>query len=167
MMKKTICRILTGTAMFVWMMVIFFFSAQPAKESSEVSGTLAYRIVMLADETFDWGLNGPQKENYAESMQPPLRKAAHMTEFAVLCLLGFVFLKSMGIRGKRLYAFSFGLTTIYAASDEIHQFFVAGRSCSFLDVVIDASGAGIAILLLGLFCAASRLHGDRNKIRKR
>jgi len=39
----------------------------------------------------------------------------------------------------------------YAASDEIHQYFVPGRTCSFLDFLADSMGilAGIAIFLIG------------------
>lgn len=36
---------------------------------------------------------------------------------------------------------------LYACSDELHQFFVGGRSASFRDVLIDSTGACIGILL--------------------
>lgn len=146
-MRKMICRFFSGSCMLGWMAVIFCFSAQPAVESSEVSGTLAYHIVSFADEMLNRDLTGWQKEIYAEMIHSPLRKAAHMTEYAVLCILCFAFLKSMGTRGWRIYFFSFGISALYAALDEIHQFFVAGRSCSFMDILIDASGAAVSMLL--------------------
>lgn len=39
------------------------------------------------------------------------------------------------------------VTAFYAASDELHQFFVPGRSCQLRDVLIDTAGvvAGVGI----------------------
>lgn len=146
-MGKMIFRVLSGICMFAWMIIIFCFSAQPARESSEVSGTMAYHIVSFADEMLDRDLTDLQKEIYAEMIHSPLRKAAHMTEYAILALLCLAFFKSLGVIGRRACLFSFGISACYAVSDEIHQFFVAGRSCSFWDVLIDASGAAASMLL--------------------
>jgi VanZ family protein len=70
-----------------------------------------------------------------------LRKAAHMTEYAMLAVLLFRAL------GDELLAF-FG-TILYAASDELHQTFVRGRHGSPIDAGIDAIGAvvGLAVWL--------------------
>jgi VanZ family protein len=64
-----------------------------------------------------------------------LRKAAHMTEYAILFAL------LMRAVGREAPAFALGLA--YAASDELHQHFVRGRHASPLDVAID--GVGLAI----------------------
>ena len=47
---------------------------------------------------------------------------------------------------------AWALTTAYAATDELHQLFVPGRTGRIIDVGIDAAGAllGIALLLLAL-----------------
>ena len=37
---------------------------------------------------------------------------------------------------------------LYAISDEIHQYFVPGRSAEIRDVLIDVLGANIGILLI-------------------
>ena len=66
-----------------------------------------------------------------------LRKAAHVTEYAILAAL----LR----RATGSYAWAFGLAAAYAASDEFHQTFVRGRHGSPIDVGIDAIG-----ILLGL-----------------
>jgi VanZ family protein len=70
-----------------------------------------------------------------------LRKLAHMTEFAILAVLL--------VRATGSYAWAFGLTVAYAASDEVHQLFVRGRHGSPIDVGIDAVGAAIGLALLG------------------
>jgi len=37
---------------------------------------------------------------------------------------------------------------IYAASDEIHQYFVPGRSCDFLDWLADILGLALGITII-------------------
>lgn len=36
---------------------------------------------------------------------------------------------------------------LYACSDELHQYFVPGRSCRFFDVCVDSTGAFFGALL--------------------
>jgi VanZ family protein len=68
-----------------------------------------------------------------------LRKAAHMTEYAILALL---LLRALG---RDVPAFLLGLA--YAASDELHQHFVRSRHGSPVDVVIDALGLTLGLLV--------------------
>jgi VanZ family protein len=68
-----------------------------------------------------------------------LRKLAHTAEYAVLGLLLF---RALGLAGT-----AFGLGVAYAITDEIHQAFVSGRVGSPVDVLIDAAGVAIGILL--------------------
>jgi VanZ family protein len=72
-----------------------------------------------------------------------LRKAAHLTEYAIL---GALLLRALG---RELPAFAAGV--LYAASDEVHQHFVRGRHASPVDVLIDAVGIALGILALRLF----------------
>jgi VanZ family protein len=67
-----------------------------------------------------------------------LRKCAHVTEYAIL---GALLYRAIG---RELPAFLAGLA--YAASDELHQHFVAGRHASPIDVVIDSVGVTIGLL---------------------
>ncbi len=71
-----------------------------------------------------------------------LRKLAHMTEFGVLWLLSH---RALGWRAPAAAAV---LTVAYAASDELHQTFVFGRHGTPVDVLIDATGVGLAYLAL-------------------
>ena len=50
------------------------------------------------------------------------------------------------------YSSSFTLLIIgiYAAVDEIHQLFIPGRDCQFLDWAADFTGATIAVLIIGV-----------------
>lgn len=70
-----------------------------------------------------------------------LRKAAHITEFGLLFLL---WRRALGAR-----ALPAALIAIaYAATDEIHQTFVSGRHGTPIDVLIDATGVGVAFYLV-------------------
>jgi VanZ family protein len=68
-----------------------------------------------------------------------LRKLAHAAEYAVL---GVLLLRAIGRPGP-----AFGLATLYAATDEIHQAFVPGRQASPLDLAIDAAGVPVGVAL--------------------
>ena len=82
------------------------------------------------------------------AVQFAVRKAAHVTEYAILSFLLFRALQS-GTRRMiwRNAAIAFVTAAAYAALDEYHQSFVASRTGSPLDVLIDASGAALGILI--------------------
>ena len=70
-----------------------------------------------------------------------LRKAAHVTEYFILTLLLYrAFNGSFKINRKRIFLYSACCSILYAASDEIHQYFVLGRHCALGDVLIDSLG---------------------------
>lgn len=68
-----------------------------------------------------------------------LRKLAHVGEYA---LLGALLLRALH---RPLPAFALGVA--YAASDELHQHFVAGRHAAPLDVLIDTCGVAIGLAI--------------------
>ena len=69
------------------------------------------------------------------------KKVAHLTEYAVLYAL---FLRAT----EKNWVLSFALTMFYAASDEIHQSFVPGRTAAVYDLVFDFSGATISAYII-------------------
>ena len=75
-----------------------------------------------------------------------LRKSGHMAAFGILAVLLWRALDLSGVR--RAMALSLVLTIAYAATDEFHQSFTAGRNPSGVDVGIDSAGALIALLAL-------------------
>ena len=96
-----------------------------------------------------------------------LRKAAHMTEYAILFVLlwralgserpalalAFAYLTEYAILGALLLralgrvAPAFLLGVAYAVTDEIHQHFVRGRHASPFDVAFDAAGVALGLLV--------------------
>ncbi|MDQ3117652.1 MAG: VanZ family protein [Verrucomicrobiota bacterium] len=79
-----------------------------------------------------------------------VRKAAHVTEYAILASL--LFRAGRGLRGGfwRRAAFAFFPALLFAAADEWHQSFVQTRTASLGDVCIDGVGAIIGILICGV-----------------
>lgn len=139
---RTILIILTVTVMAT----IFILSADTAEESdakSEIfSDSLAHNIL----ENFDTD----EIEKVIRICVLIVRKTAHFAEYAVLGFLLASVCKSFYLKPELTVPISFLTGTLYAVSDEIHQYFVPGRSCQFRDVLIDSSGVicGIAFLLI-------------------
>ncbi len=70
-----------------------------------------------------------------------LRKIAHVTEYFILTLFLYnAFKNTFTLNAARLFAYPSCIAVLYAISDEIHQLFVAGRSGSPKDVLVDAAG---------------------------
>ena len=71
------------------------------------------------------------------------KKGAHFTVYAVLAVL---FRRALP-PGRWIWALSWVLTVLFAASDEWHQSFVPGRHPQLTDVLIDACGATTGLLI--------------------
>jgi VanZ family protein len=67
------------------------------------------------------------------------KKSAHMMAYAVLWALWWL------ATGRRTWL-ALAITVGYAVSDEFHQTFVPGRNGWWVDVLIDTTGALLAIL---------------------
>jgi VanZ family protein len=76
-----------------------------------------------------------------------LRKCAHATEYALLCLLWWRALRDVAPGGRAIVG-ALLISVGYAASDEWHQTFVGGRHGSPVDVLIDSAAATAAALFL-------------------
>lgn len=129
----------------IWMGVIFFFSAQPAVESAELStGTVNWMISSFSEVSI---LQTLTEKGILEFL---VRKLAHVAEYGVLgILLGCT------IFFHKHWNFKWQLKTValccfYACSDELHQLFVPGRAGQIRDIVIDTIGACCAVLVLTL-----------------
>lgn len=142
------------------MVFIFVQSALPGKLSGAESNIIVQFIA---------GITGWNEE----ILKVVVRKAAHFTEYLILgiCLS----INMQDLRSKRiaegaistdepamnylLAAWAAG--TLYAMTDELHQFFVPDRVCSFTDVCIDSAGVACGVLI---YCLCTRK--DPRKKRK-
>lgn len=82
----------------------------------------------------------------ADAIDFVVRKAGHMAVFGILAVLLWRAISYSMQRGA--LALSLDVAILYAASDEFHQSFTAGRHASPVDVAIDSAGAAIALLAL-------------------
>ena len=82
-----------------------------------------------------------------------VRKTAHFAEYAVLAILAArAFSKSSYERLRRGYFFfALLLIVVYSVSDEIHQGFVASRSGSVYDSLIDIAGGLTALIIYAVY----------------
>ncbi|MDE5866123.1 MAG: VanZ family protein [Lachnospiraceae bacterium] len=153
-------RVIAGVLALLWMCMIFAFSAQESEESSEVSGAFSQQIVSGVGKFFHLNLNDEELRRIANAIEKPVRKAAHMAEYAVLSVLIYIWL------GKYKHAMVFA--TLYAASDELHQRFVPGRAGRLGDVLIDSAGAAIGVLIfIGVKkCIISLRNRHKYKVRE-
>lgn len=73
-----------------------------------------------------------------------VRKFAHALEYFGLALLLY---NAYGQTFRAVQpTLTFLTAVLYAASDEIHQYFVLGRACQLRDVFVDALGAAASVL---------------------
>lgn len=81
-----------------------------------------------------------------------IRKSAHFTEYFVFCLLLY-----RGVRlGRVGWRWAWGLAALFCAAgysvlDEIHQAFVASRTASAYDSLLDSVGAFVAFVVIWLW----------------
>lgn len=160
MKTKRIRKIVSIVLILVWMAVIFSFSAQPDTESSEISGHVSYRIAEMWNHIFGMEHSGQELEQIAQTIEYPVRKAAHMSEYGVLALLVFHAL-TVYDRKKRRGCVALGVAAVYAATDEFHQLFVPGRAGRMTDVLIDSAGAFLALLAIHII-----LYYHKSEIKK-
>lgn len=154
----SVCWVLT----VAWMVFIFLLSAQPAEESSAVSGGITETIVSIITPGFE-ELPETEQQALVEAWHEPVRKLAHLTEYAILgCLLAAsLYLTGIPMKASALSAAAISL--VYAVSDEWHQSFVEERGPGVGDVFIDLAGAvlGVAVLLV-LYLVVRRIYRKRN-----
>lgn len=140
---------IAGIFALVWMCVIFTFSAQTQEESGAVSEGISYRIVNTTGMLLHLHMDDERVREIAGAIEYFVRKGAHMTEYAILAILIYVWLGRWQFSRLRESCIAVVFTILYACSDEIHQLFVAGRAGMISDVLVDSVGAvlGLALFL--------------------
>lgn len=133
-----------------WMCFIFYMSNKPAEVSNGQSDFVLNLLSSI-------GLNlNSVFGNFSITI---IRKGAHITEYLILFLLLYNYLKDYFIN-KKLYIICFIIVIIYACTDEFHQLFIPGRAGKITDVIIDSTGAMIGILIMYL---KSKIGIDKKK----
>ena len=129
-------RYLALAATLVLMGIIFYFSAQPGTVSDKVSEAVMNSLQSSKANRFT-----PQWFS-TTSLHANVRKWAHVY---IYCALGVSMAVTVHLWTRRIALWQQGLLaaalcTLYAMSDEIHQYFVPARAMLLTDVGIDAFG---------------------------
>ena len=124
----------------LWMATIAWFST--AEFSADNTGTVLTPL-------FRWLLPHATEPQLA-ALHALTRKAAHVTEYAILCALWFVALtRERGLSRQRAAWMALLVAIGWAVLDELHQALVPSRTASAMDVGIDTLGALVAAAVGG------------------
>jgi VanZ family protein len=106
-----------------WLLIIFAESSMPAEFYPQVDIFNADKILHICI----YGLLG------------------------LLCYISLIHVKSTNTFSENPLTWTLIITSLYGASDELHQWFVPNRSCEFWDWLADAIGAIAAVLIIKYF----------------
>ncbi|WP_455544472.1 VanZ family protein [Intestinibacter sp.] len=149
-MKKKAKIIILTIIVILWMAFIFSMSAKNSTQSSSISGGFIHNILNLFFAQFR-EIDKTTQESIVEGLQFIVRKGAHFSAYTILGGLCFVDLTVLDkYKLKNNFIIAFAVAALYATSDEIHQYFVPGRSCELRDVMIDSCGVlfGITVVIV-------------------
>jgi len=135
----SIHKILSWTAVILWMAFIFTLSSQVAQESNQLSTGITEVVVKTVKKV------APKAEFDMETFNHIVRKNAHFFAYLVLGILVTNALNQSSVVGVRCVIMALLICVLFAISDEVHQFFVPGRGPGVKDVFIDSAGAGFGI----------------------
>ncbi len=141
-------RFLYLIPVIIWMIFIFYMSGKTGQESSGQSGKISLFITDLLEKVRQ---DSPQEmQNLQDILELVIRKAAHMTEYAILFLLSYLAMVKISMSQSRFYNRSIAvlISLLYACSDEMHQLLVPGRSGKMIDVGIDMAGVLIVLICM-------------------
>lgn len=149
-MKDKAKIIILAIIIILWMAFIFSMSAKNSTQSSSISGGFTYKILSMFFAQFR-SIDKTTQDSIVEGLQFVVRKGAHFTAYAILGGLCFADLRVLDkFKLKINFIIALVISALYAASDELHQYFVPGRSCEIRDVMIDSLGAltGITVVII-------------------
>lgn len=141
-------RFLYLIPVIIWMIFIFYMSGKTGQESSGQSGKISLFITDLLEKVRQ---DSPQEmQNLQDILELVIRKAAHMTEYAILFLLSYLAMVKISMSQSRFYNRSIAvlISLLYACSDEMHQLLVPGRSGKMIDVGINMAGVLIVLICM-------------------
>lgn len=137
----------------LWMTLIFCASTDvgSSKNTSRIIGPLLRWIFgTISDETVG-------------TIQFCIRKTGHAVGYAILAILCWRAVANpvAWVREawqKRPAQIAWGIATLYAVTDEIHQSFYPSRGASAADVLLDSIGAALGLLLVRAICLRRKSH---------
>lgn len=134
-----------------WMGIIFKFSSANGEKSTNTSTSTLEKIIVL----FNKNINKDNLESLVKKYDVYLRKFTHFSIYLIGGILIFFMYYILNILNygkiKYIKTYSTLLGVIYAVSDELHQYFVPGRSGELRDVILDSLGVIAGVFIIYFF----------------
>ena len=149
--KINIIRIILIILLLITFARIFSFSNQNGVQSSGVSRKVTKILTNNIKKV--QAMSKEEKEIFMNNAEKIIRKLAHFSIYTVVGFLMMALMSTYNAKTIIRVSISFGIGVIYAISDEIHQYFIPGRSGRVFDVIIDSFGVltGICIIMIILY----------------
>lgn len=133
-------KLIKWIILFFWLLVIFMFSHE--QNSGSATKEIISTTISVKEE--------PKTEPLLDGINFIVRKSAHITEFIILTLILFSLTSEYTKNEKKIIIISIITCILCASGDELHQYFVPGRTALVTDVLIDSIGAIIALIIYKL-----------------
>ena len=131
----------------IWIIIINIFSSMDYFNTNKISKKITKEVVM----TFYNPMDEKELNHIVHDTNLYIRKFAHAFLFFILSLFVLCFFNPV----NKALLFKQYISTLLicfslACFDELHQYFVPGRSSSFVDTLIDLLGSIIGCLIVNL-----------------
>ena len=142
-MKKSIVYVLW----LFWLFIIFYLSNQPGNISGGESSHLIYNTLHFIYTCLN--LDTSHLNEIILIIHNPLRECMHSLEYLILGVLTINLLIQTQVKENKMII-TILFCFIYAATDEIHQLFILGRTFEYFDILMDMVGTLIGTLITKL-----------------
>lgn len=147
-MKKNIIRGILIILLLGTFSIIFGFSSQDGEKSGGLSKKITEVVISKVPKIEE--LDEIEKEDLMYRTEKVIRKIAHFSIYTVVGILLMSFMSTYQLKEKNRMIISTILGILYASSDELHQYFIPGRSAQITDVMIDTLGVLVGMCLVTL-----------------
>ncbi len=158
-----------------WLPVVAMLGVIGVESTNLLSSTETGGVLLAVANWFSNLFRGHGVDIEAfEKIHGLLRKAGHLTGYGILCALSFRAVRGTArARGKvedcdwrwffqsAWIGYALLITVLVASADEMHQAMLNSRTGSFFDVLIDGTGALLALALLYLGARRAWLRRSR------
>lgn len=144
--RQRAAAVIFWVLLILWMGFIFSMSARTGSESSDMSSPFAIEVAGMIVPGYE-DMTAEEQQAVVSKIEVIIRKSAHFTEYAILGFLACLVVRIYISGNLARFLCAWGFSTLYAASDEIHQLFVPGRAGQAKDVLIDSAGACAGVLM--------------------
>lgn len=139
-------KIFLTTILAVLSIIIFMFSNQAGSSSINTSDKFASKVIDKVYEVANKEITPKEKKKLIIKTRFIVRKIAHFTLYFTLGLIVYLLLLSHNV--KHSVILSIIICFLFGCVDEIHQYFVPGRTARVYDCIVDTLGSMTSIYLV-------------------